>query len=280
MDFLLFLKKKVKRLSFLTLMLKSSGGRNLNGKITAYHRGGGHKKFYKNINFNLNNGCELAIIRQFEYDANRNTYVALICFLNGELSYILATDSMKIGDLVFFNVNTFINLKKVDLNVYLEKHVVLKPNSFVIENFTNLVKFFDLGSSICNFKLLKNNNLNCTRSAGSKSMIVKKYNTNVLVKLPSKQLKLVPNDCSATFGQVANSDNKFIFLRKAGVSRWLGKKPSVRGVAKNPVDHPHGGGEGKTSGGRCSVTPWGILTKGYPTVRGKKRKNRLNLKLL
>lgn len=272
---LLFLVKK-KTVKNLTVMLKKTGGRNLNGKITSYHRGQGHKSRHRNVDFKFNNNnLDLAIIRSFVYDPLRKAYIALICFRDNSLSYILATQKMQIGDIIFFNINT---------TIFQDSFFVdnaFKPDNLSIKNYTSNLQNFELGSFICNFKFNNSNKVHLsTRAAGTKSIILKKYKTHTLVKLPSNQLRLVSNNCIAVNGQISFSDFKFNSLKKAGESRHLGIKSKVRGVAKNPVDHPHGGGEGKTSGGRCSVTPWGILTKGYPTVRGKKRKQRLTTKFL
>lgn len=273
---LLFLEKK-KTIKNLTLMLKKTGGRNLNGKITSYHKGQGHQRRYRNVDFVFNNTnvLDLAVIRSFHYDPSRKAYIALICFRDNSLSYLLATQKMKVGDIVFFNLNTTI------FNDEFLQNIEFKPDNISITNYTNSIKHFELGSFICNFKFMASNKVNSsTRAAGTKSIILKKYKTHTLIKLPSNQLRLVSNICTAVNDQVSFADFKFNLLKKAGDSRHLGIKSKVRGVAKNPVDHPHGGGEGKTSGGRCSVTPWGILTKGYPTVRGKKRKQRLTTKFL
>lgn len=237
-------------------MLKQTGGRNLSGKISTYSRGQGHAQRYKFVNFNpLNKG--LAIIKQFDYDSSRQVYLALICTQKGFLSYILATETMKLGDIVLSNIDlTYLKSYGIQVNKFSNIHILNPLNSF------------ELGSFVCNFK-------NYARAAGTKGLIVKKYKNKTVIRLPSGKLCLISNILNVFQGQVAFAHYKFNNLIKAGQSRWLGRKSKVRGVAKNPVDHPHGGGEGKTSGGRCSVSPWGILTKGYPTVRGKKRKLKL-----
>lgn len=254
---ILFLWKGIS-IKELTIKLKKNGGRNSLGQISVYHKGGGHAQRYRFIDykriffFNHN----LAIIRRFDYDPNRKSYLALICYENNYLSYILANEGMVIGQILGLTKN-------------------LKSVPGVVDYLKN----FLLGAHISNIEHKKNYGGIYSRAAGTQSYILKKYMNNVLIKLPSKQLKLINNNCLATFGTISNVDQKFNKLLKAGQKRWQGSKSIVRGVAMNPVDHPHGGGEGKTSGGRCSVSPWGILTKGYPTVRGKKRKLKFSLKI-
>lgn len=252
MNLFLWNNKNIKEL---TIAKKNTGGRDNFGKIATYHRGGGHKRRYRVINFNNSNTDKLGIIRRFEYDPNRKSYLALVCYVDGFLSYILASEGMFIGQ------------------------ILGSKNNYIIESgLSHKINKFPLGTYIHNIEFKKNMGGIFSRAAGTSSLILKKYGKNVLIRLRSKQLKLINNNCNASLGFVSNSDFKFNKLLKAGQSRWLGRRPHVRGVAMNPVDHPHGGGEGKTSGGRCSVSPWGILTKGYPTVRGSKRKKKKLLK--
>ena len=258
--YFLYLSKR-KPIKELTLKLKKTGGRNQFGRITSYQKGGGHSRRYKLINyFKKSNFFQnnLFIIRRFEYDPNRKVFLALICSEIGFLSYIIATDGMVIGQIIEFNL----------------KNLLI----FTTGARTEIQNYF-LGNFLNNIESTKLTNSIYTRAAGTKSILLKKYHKNVLIRLSSRNLKLISNFCLASYGSINFSDFKLTSYRKAGQSRWLNKKPSVRGVAMNPVDHPHGGGEGKTSGGRCSVTPWGILTKGYPTVRGHKRKIKFLLKI-
>lgn len=241
----------------LTKSLKKSGGRNRFGQISVFHKGGGSKQKFRFINYkslkNFTSDCSnliLGIVRRFEYDSNRCCYLALICSEFSELGYILAQEKMYIGQVIGFH-----------------------PDYLAIPEIGNMtkLKYFNLGHFVSNVSLLPHGSSIFSRSAGAKSLLIKKYPKTTVLKLQSEQLKIFNSNCFATLGGISNIENKLIKFRKAGQMRWLGKRPTTRGVAMNPIDHPHGGGEGKTSGGRCSVSPWGILTKGYPTVRGKKR---------
>lgn len=236
-------------------------GRNNRGKITVYNKGGGHKRKYRLVNFLYNSSNfenESYLILDFQYDPNRNVDVALVRNnVTNQLEYKLKTEKLKIGDTIFYNKNN-----KKNGNIFKLKDL---PLNTIVSCIEREPKDHKKGATYI-------------RSSGSYGVIVNKYFGNkVLIKLPSGYFKFFNENCFATIGSISKSSRKIIKNNKAGRSRWLGKRPKVRGVAMNPVDHPHGGGEGKTSGGRCSVTPWGILTKGFPTkkkVNIKKIKNK------
>lgn len=227
---------------------KRKFGKNNQGRITARHRGGGHKRLYRVISFNRNN--VKGIVQTIEYDPNRSADIALIH--NKEMNenwYILAPQDLKIGDFIESGKNCPIKV----------------GNSLPLGE-------IPLGTIIHNISLLSNKKGQLARSAGTYGQLLEKSNKFAKVRLTSGEQKILPINCSATIGNVSNSLHNNVKLGKAGRSRWLNKRPSVRGVAKNPVDHPHGGGEGKTSGGRPSVSFSGIITKGKPTVNKKKKK--------
>lgn len=232
----------------LTVGLNQKGGRNNNGHITINHRGGGHKRKYRLISFSLKN-IERAEVIRIEYDPNRSSNIALIKDLNlDKCYYILAHNSIKVGDILDNTIGAD------------------------IEPGNNLpLRQIPIGSMIHNIELYPGKGGQLCRSAGAYGSLIQKNDSGyAMVRLISGEIRMIPLECRATLGIVSNVDNKNINLGKAGRNRWLGKRPVVRGVAMNPVDHPHGGGEGKTSGGRPSVTPWGIPTKGYKTRRNKK----------
>ena len=230
-----------KKLSF---FLKKNSGRNSFGCITVRHRGGGHRRRYRFINFNYIFINVSGIIYNIEYDPNRNCSLGLILYKNGLFGYILGYQNMKIGDLINSNKN------------------LLSGSSFLLKN-------VPVGSLIYNVELVPGKGGQIGRSGGSFCQIINKYiygELLVLVKFKSKEEYLLDHRCKAFLG-VVNSSFKKQVLYKAGQNRWVGKRPKVRGVAMNPVDHPHGGGEGKTSGGRPSVSFKGVITKGKPTRR-------------
>lgn len=241
--------------AFFPLLLgkTKTAGRNSSGKITVYHRGGGNKKNirildYKRLLWNVN-----ALVLSIEYDPYRSSFIALLKYtlfdnflMRNVFSYILSPHLLRPGDLICAG-------SKGDL----------KPG------FAMLLKNIPFGFLIHNIELIPGNGGIFVRSAGTFGQIIRKLNSIVTVRLPSRILYDFREDCMATIGVVSNLDNKNIVLGKAGSSRWLGRRPVVRGVAMNPVDHPHGG---NTSGGRPSVTPWGIPTKGFKTVKKKKKK--------
>jgi len=231
----------------LVITLKKTGGRNSFGRITARHIGGGHKKKYRIIDFLRNKRDIPAKIVSIEYDPNRSARIALLVYADGEKRYILAPDGVKVGDAILAS-------EKADI----------KPGNALP------LKAIPLGSIIHNVELKIGKGGQLARSAGTSAQLMSKEGKYSQVKLPSGEVRMVLQNCYATIGQVGNLDHENISLGKAGRARWMGKRPKVRGVAMNPVDHPHGGGEGRTSGGRHPVTPWGIPTKGYKTRKNKK----------
>ncbi|MEI6702187.1 MAG: 50S ribosomal protein L2 [Deltaproteobacteria bacterium] len=230
----------------LLVSLKKTGGRNSYGRITARHQGGGHKQKYRIIDFRRDKRSIPATVASIEYDPNRSARIALLNYVDGEKRYILAPLDLKVGDMV-------ISGPEADI----------KPgNSLPLRS-------IPLGTIIHNIELKIGKGAQLARSAGTFAQLMSKEGKYSQVKLPSGEVRLVLQDCYATIGQVGNTDHENVNIGKAGRSRWLGKRPKVRGVAMNPVDHPHGGGEGRTSGGRHPVTPWGIPTKGYKTRTNK-----------
>jgi len=227
------------------------GGRNHHGRITVRHRGGGHKRLYRIIDFKRSLLQVQGQITRFEYDPNRSSWIALILYENGSISYILAPDGVKQGDFVLASKDQGTPVKK--------------GNSLSL-------KHVPIGSLIHNVELKPGKGGQIIRSAGTSGRVIQKKEGYCMVRLPSGTLRLIPSTCMATIGVVSNSEHHHINEGKAGHRRWLGIRPTVRGTAMNPIDHPHGGGEGKTSGGRPSVTPWGRPTKGKPT-RSKRKKN-------
>jgi large subunit ribosomal protein L2 len=231
----------------LVVTLKKTGGRNSFGRITSRHIGGGHKKRYRIIDFLRDKRDIPAKVASIEYDPNRSARIALLVYADGEKRYILAPDGIKVGDKILASENADI-----------------KPGNALP------LKAIPLGSIIHNIELKIGKGGQLARSAGTYAQLMSKEGKYSQVKLPSGEVRMVLQNCYATIGQVGNLDHENVSLGKAGRTRWLGKRPKVRGVAMNPVDHPHGGGEGRTSGGRHPVTPWGIPTKGYKTRKNKK----------
>jgi large subunit ribosomal protein L2 len=230
----------------LTVTLKKTGGRNSFGRITSRHIGGGHKQKYRIIDFRRDKLDIPAKVASIEYDPNRSSRIALLFYADGEKRYILAPLNLKVGD-------TVIASKDADI----------KPGNSLP------LKSIPLGTIIHNIELKLGKGGQLARSAGTFAQLMAKEGKYAQVKLPSGEVRMVLQDCLATIGQVGNIDHENVSIGKAGRSRWLGKRPKVRGVAMNPVDHPHGGGEGRTSGGRHPVTPWGVPTKGYKTRTNK-----------
>ncbi|KAA0688507.1 50S ribosomal protein L2 [Azospirillum brasilense] len=238
---------KGKPVKTLTEGLTKSGGRNNTGRITARRMGGGHKRVYRLVDFKRRKFNVPAIVERLEYDPNRTAFIALIKYEDGTLSYILAPQRLKVGD-------TVVAGEKVDV----------KPgNAMPLKN-------IPVGSVLHNVELKPGKGGQLARSAGTYLQLVGRDGGYAQLKLPSGELRVVRGDCMATLGAVSNPDNMNTNKGKAGRSRWLGIRPSVRGVAMNPIDHPHGGGEGRTSGGRHPVTPWGKPTKGKKTRHNKK----------
>ena len=225
----------------------STGGRNSNGRITMRHRGGGHKRKYRIIDFKRDKHGVLAKVASIEYDPNRTSRIALLHYADGEKRYIIAPLGLQVGD---------------ELNS--------GPNAEIKVGNTLPLANIPLGTFVHNLELIPGNGAQMVRSAGASAQLIAREGRFAHIKLPSGEVRLVPVDCMATIGQVGNVEHESIVIGKAGRSRWLGRRPKVRGVAMNPVDHPHGGGEGKSSGGRHPVTPWGVPTKGYKTRRRSK----------
>ncbi|MCP4549582.1 MAG: 50S ribosomal protein L2 [bacterium] len=222
--------------------LKKSGGRNNHGHITSRRRGGGHKRQYRRIDFKRNKLGIPAMVKTIEYDPNRSARIALLWYADGEKRYILAPLGVKVGD-------TLVSGPDVEIKV---------------GNCMPLHKI-PLGSTIHNVELKIGKGGQLARGAGSYAQLMAKDGDYAMLRLPSSEVRQVHMNCYATLGQVGNLDHENVVIGKAGASRWRGRRPKVRGVAMNPVDHPHGGGEGKTSGGRHPVSPWGQPAKGFRT---------------
>jgi large subunit ribosomal protein L2 len=231
----------------LTSGLRKKGGRNNTGRITARRRGGGHKRRYREIDFKRNKFDMPATVERLEYDPNRTAFIALIRYEDGELGYILAPQRLNAGDVV----------------VASDKADIKPGNAMPMAN-------IPVGTIIHNVEMKVGKGGQIARAAGTYVQLVGKDQGYAQIKLSSGELRMVRAECMATVGAVSNSDKARIKLGKAGRKRWLGKRPSVRGVAMNPIDHPHGGGEGRSSGGRHPVTPWGKPTKGKRTRHNKK----------
>jgi large subunit ribosomal protein L2 len=230
----------------LLVSLKKSGGRNALGRITSRHKGGGHKQKYRIIDFRRDKRNIPATVASIEYDPNRSARIALLNYVDGEKRYILAPLNLKVGD-----------------------SVISGPDADIKPGNALPLRLIPLGTIIHNIELKIGKGAQLARSAGTFAQLMSKEGKYSQIKLPSGEVRMILQDCYATIGQVGNIDHENVNIGKAGRSRWLGKRPKVRGVAMNPVDHPHGGGEGRTSGGRHPVTPWGIPTKGYKTRTNK-----------
>lgn len=226
----------------LTEPLKKSGGRNNRGELTVWWRGGGHKRAYRVIDFKRDKRDILATVATIEYDPNRSARIALLTYTDGEKRYILHPLGVQVGD-------TVVAGDQVD---------ILPGNALPLKN-------IPLGTQVHNVELRPGKGGQIARSAGSAVQVVAKEGKHVTVKLPSGETRLITPECLATIGQVGNVDHENIAIGKAGRQRWLGRRPHVRGVAMNPVDHPLGGGEGHAAGGRHPVSPWGMPTKGFKT---------------
>jgi large subunit ribosomal protein L2 len=231
----------------LTEGLRGHGGRNNFGRITARRRGGGHKRRYRIIDFKRAKFGVPATVERLEYDPNRSGFIALIRYEDGEVSYILAPQRLAVGDTVVAGRN-----------------VDVKPgNALPLQN-------IPVGTIIHNVEMKKSKGGQIARAAGTYAQLIGKDQGYAQLRLNSGELRMVRAECMATVGAVSNPDQQNVKMGKAGRSRWFGKRPSVRGVAMNPIDHPHGGGEGKSSGGRHPVTPWGKPTKGKRTRNNKR----------
>ena len=238
---------KGKPVKSLSLGKVSTGGRNNLGRITSRSKGAGHKNKHRLVDFYRKKDDIKAQVERIEYDPNRSSFIALIKYKDGEKSYILAPQKLKVGDKV-------ISGNRVDI----------KPGNAMP------ISFIPLGTLLHNIELKPGKGGQIARAAGTYVQLVGRDQANSIIRMTSGEVRLVLSSCMASIGSVSNSDNKNINDGKAGRSRWLGKRPHVRGVAMNPVDHPHGGGEGRTSGGRHPVTPWGKPTKGKRTRSNKK----------
>jgi len=231
----------------LTEKQNATGGRNNHGRITSRFRGGGHKQRYRIIDFKRGKIGVPARVAAIEYDPNRTARIALLHYLDGEKAYILAPDGLEVG-------STIVASKNADI----------KPGNSLT------LRFVPPGTSIHNIELRKGKGGQICRSAGTTAQLMAKDGEYAQVRLPSGEIRKVHVDCRATIGQVSNADHANISLGKAGRSRWLGRRPHNRGVTMNPVDHPMGGGEGRTSGGRHPCSPWGQLAKGLKTRNNKR----------
>lgn len=228
-----------------------TGGRNNAGRITTRHRGGGHKQNYRVVDFRRNKDGVLAVVERLEYDPNRTAHIALLKYMDGERRYIIAPKGVKAGDELFSGIDAPIKA----------------GNTLPLRNIPQ-------GSIVHCVEMKPGKGAQMIRSAGASAQLVARDGVYVTLRLRSGEMRKVLADCRATLGEVSNSEHNLRSLGKAGAKRWRGVRPTVRGVAMNPVDHPHGGGEGRTSGGRHPVTPWGVPTKGRKT-RSNKRTDKM-----
>ncbi len=232
-----------------------TAGRNHHGRITCRHRGGGHKRQYRIIDFKRNKFDIPAKVATIEYDPNRSARIALLFYADGEKRYILAPNGMKVGD-------TIMSGSKAEIRV---------GNALPLEN-------MPLGTIVHNVEFKAGRGGQIARSAGTYGQIIAKYGNYVHLRMPSNDVHILRKECFATVGKVGNDEHNSIVLGKAGRTRWMGIRPTVRGVAMNPVDHPMGGGEGKTSGGGHPVSPWGVLAKGGKTRKKRKYSDKYIIK--
>ena len=233
---------------------KRSGGRNNLGRVTSRHRGGGHKRKYRIIDFKRENTEEAKVVA-IEYDPNRTARIALIQYPDGEKSYIIAPDGLKVGDTIHSS----------------DEAEIKNGNRMALS-------LIPVGTFIHNVEIKPSKGAQIARSAGAYAQLIAKDEKYCQVKMPSGEVRMINNNCKATIGIVGNIDHENISIGKAGRTRWMGKRPHVRGVAMNPVDHPMGGGEGKTSGGGHPVSPWGLPAKGYKTRKKKNISNKYIVK--
>ena len=239
----------------LTRALRKSGGRNNNGRITVRRRGGGHKRRYRVIDFKRDKFDIPAKVATIEYDPNRSANIALLYYSDGEKRYILAPQDLQVGD-------KLVSSSSAELKV---------GNALCLKNIPT-------GLTVHNIEMYPGKGAQLVRSAGTGAQIMAHDEDFTSVKLPSGEVRLINSNCYAVVGEVGNKSHEQIVSGKAGRTRWLGRRPKVRGVAMNPVDHPMGGGEGKSSGGRHPCTPWGKPTKGYKTRKKNKKSNALIIK--
>jgi large subunit ribosomal protein L2 len=238
---------KGKPVKSLTEGLSKTGGRNNKGRITAWHRGGGHKRRYRLVDFKRRKFDVPGTVERLEYDPNRSAFIALVRYEDGELAYILAPQRLKAGD-----------------RVVAGERIDIRPGNAAP------LRAIPIGTVVHNVEMKPGKGGQIARAAGTYVQLVGRDGDYAQLRLTSGEIRVVRQECMATVGAVSNPDHQNINLGKAGRSRWLGRRPHVRGVAMNPIDHPHGGGEGRTSGGRHPVTPWGKPTKGARTRRNKK----------
>lgn len=231
--------------------LYKKGGRNVHGRITVRHRGGGHKRKYRIIDFKRNKDGVPARVARIEYDPNRSARIALLHYLDGEKRYILAPNKMKVGD-----------------------EVLSGPEADIITGNALPLSRIPVGSIVHNIELRPGKGGQLVRSAGTEAQVMAKEGKYAHVRMPSGEVRLIEQKCRATIGQVGNIEHENLSGGKAGRRRWQGMRPAVRGTVMNPVDHPHGGGEGKTPPGRQPVTPWGIPTMGYKTRKRRKESDK------
>ncbi len=224
-----------------------TGGRNNSGRITTRHVGGGHKQHYRIIDFRRNKDDVPAKVERIEYDPNRSAYIALVCYLDGERRYIIAPKGLSAGAQIVSG----------------DAAPIKVGNTLPLRN-------IPVGSTVHCIELKPGKGAQIARSAGTSAQLVAREGSYATLRLRSGEMRKILSECRATLGEVSNSEHNLRSLGKAGASRWRGVRPTVRGVAMNPVDHPHGGGEGRTSGGRHPVTPWGVPTKGYKTRKNKR----------
>jgi large subunit ribosomal protein L2 len=231
----------------LTSIKTKSGGRNMYGGITTQHIGGGHKQKYRLIDFTRSKDGVPGKVASIEYDPNRTAWIALINYVDGDKRFILASEGLKMGD-----------------QVIASDQADIKPSNHLT------LSFIPVGTFIHNIEVLPGKGGKLSRSAGAYGQLVSKDTEYCQVRMPSGEIRLIHSACKASIGQVSNQEHENVTIGKAGRSRWMGIRPTVRGVAKNAVDHPMGGGEGKSSGGRHPCTPWGKPTKGYKTRKNKR----------
>jgi len=224
-----------------------SGGRNNNGRITVRHRGGGHKQRYRIVDFKRDKDGVSGRVKRIEYDPGRSAHIALIAYVDGEYRYIISPKGLQIGDEVLSGIGVPIK----------------SANTLPLRN-------IPVGTTVHCIELKPGKGAQLARSAGAAVQLIARESGFATLRLRSGELRKVPSECRATIGEVGNAEYGLRKLGKAGATRWRGVRPTVRGVAMNPVDHPHGGGEGKSSGGRHPVTPWGVPTKGHKTRRNKR----------
>jgi len=248
-DFSELTKKKPEKA--LLRRLKKSGGRNNRGRVTAWHRGGGHKRRYRMIDFRRRKHGIPARVRAIEYDPNRSSRIALLVYADGEKRYILAPNGVSVGDTLMSG-----------------------PAAEVRTGNCMPLSGVPLGTGVHNLELVPGKGAQVARSAGATCQVMAKEGKHAHVKLPSGEVRMFSLECYCTIGQVGNLDHENVVKGKAGAKRWLGRRPHTRGVAMNPIDHPMGGGEGRSSGGRHPCTPWGKPTKGYKTRSRKKPSNK------